>query len=163
MRVERFCADSLGDCMLWSFSIFIDDSSAIFWWFWRANWTIGRATVSISALNIDETNVGRPLVISRGDLCEGPALCRCVDVCIGCFLWCHEWGRKWHNYRGCSCYRGTGAWCVESEHLIWTCGTSIDDKIVRRHEAFAWWPGWAWVRQWITSWNILKVTSQNGS
>lgn len=145
VSVERLCTDSLGDSVLGSLSIFVDDSSTIFRRnrLWRGYGTVGRATVPISALDIDETDVGRPLVISSGDLCERSALCRCIDVCLGCLLWWNDRSRKRHNnYRGCGRYRGTGAWCVESEHLIWACGASVDDKIVGRQEAFAWWPGW---------------------
>ena len=54
----------------------------------------------------------------------------------------HERRRKWHMHRGCGFDGGTGTRGVESEHLIGTCGCSIDDEIVGGHEALAWGPGW---------------------
>ena len=162
--VERLCTDGLGDRVLGSLSIFVNNSSTIFWRrrLWRGYGTVGRATVPISALNVNETDMGRPLVISHGDLCEGSALRWGVNVCFGCLLWRNDWSCKWHNDRGCGGYRGTGAWCVESEHLIWACGASVDDEIVGRQEAFAWWPGWMWAKgmnnnwKWILFWSHVK-------
>ena len=74
MCVERLGADGFGDRVLGRLSVFIDDGSIV-----RQKagtyWTIGRATVSISALDVDEPHLGRSLVISSCDVCEGSTLC----------------------------------------------------------------------------------------
>ena len=129
--VERLSTDSLRHCVLWRFMIFIKSSTSLTHW---TSWT----TVAISALYFAESCLGTVVPISRSDLSEGCTLCWRVDVLVW-RLWA-ECGGEWVSNRGCGCDRCTRAWSVESEYLIWTCTSSIDNEIVRWHNAFAWRP-----------------------
>ena len=71
--VERFGADGFRDGVLRGLVILLKSSTC-------TTRLTGWTTVPVSALDVNKPDMGMSLFVRRGDLCEGGALSRRIDV-----------------------------------------------------------------------------------